>query len=437
MGRGPGAALEETTLVNPAPGNIEIPGYSVLEELGRGGMATVYLARQERLARNVALKVLCLTGTGEAEHEFVQRFVREARTASRLTHPNIVTIHDFGQHGQVLYMAMEYASGGTLRQHLREHGDPARAAELILRIARALQYLHEHGIVHRDVKPANILFREDGTPVLSDFGIVRAVDETRFTDTGLVVGTPNYLSAEQVRGEQAEPSSDYFSLGVILFELLTGTKPFSGLNRDVATVPRLPHELSRLQPVIDRLLVSDPRQRFQNADQIAQALAEATAGRGARSGWLRGAGLVGGAVAVTLVAVLVIVPRMGGNRTEGGPPPAPPPPAAMTDLAPDIRDLLDSVVMLREAGRLYAPISSNALAVLCRVVQRAPAHPGVGAYLDDLVYRIAAVAPGSTLREYEIVGLRADTRPCLESELDADRKQALRRVQGELEGGQS
>ena len=247
----------------------------VEKELGLGGMARVYLAKEIKLDRMVALKVLnLLTDQGQ---DLGERFMREARTAAKLSHSNIVAIHDVGQiRNRIYYMAMEYLSGGVLADLVkRDSLDPKYALEIFSAVASALDYAHSKGFIHRDVKPDNILFREDGTPVLCDFGIARAVGSaTRLTKTGMSVGTPHYMSPEQARGKPLDGRSDLYSLGVVLYEMLTGKVPFEAEDSVAVAiahvqdpVPRLPEHLEKYQPLLDKLLAKDPDQRPQTGKE--------------------------------------------------------------------------------------------------------------------------------------------------------------------------
>ncbi len=199
--------------------SIEIPGYDLDREVGSGGMARVYLGTQTALQRQVALKVLRGSLAGE---EFQTRFLHEGRLLARLNHPNIVAIHDIGQVGDRSYMAMEYLDGGTLSDKMKEGLSVAKVIRICTQIAHALHLSHSHSIVHRDLKPSNIMFRDDITPVLTDFGIARKTDaENRLTKTGMVVGTPYYMSPEQISGKDIDGRADLYSLGIMLYELLT------------------------------------------------------------------------------------------------------------------------------------------------------------------------------------------------------------------------
>ena len=263
--------------------------YRMLSLLGRGGMAEVYRAEDERLGREVALKVLPPEFAWDPER--VERFEREVRAAARLTHPNIVTVYEFGQgEGQHFY-TMALMPGGDLKARIRAHPQgmaPAEArgvAAAVARgvaaaVARALDYAHQQGIVHRDVKPENILFWQDGTPQLTDFGIARAMESgTRMTATGMSIGSPHYMSPEQAQGLEVDGRSDLYSLGVVLYEMLTGRLPFDaantfavGLSHIKDPVPKLPRELAQWQRLVDRLLAKSPEDRYGSAGELAEVL---------------------------------------------------------------------------------------------------------------------------------------------------------------------
>jgi serine/threonine-protein kinase PpkA len=257
---------------------IEVPGYIILRQLGRGGMATVYLATQESVQRDVALKVM--SPTLLADPDFGERFLREARIAAKLHHRHVVAVHDVGRSGDYHYIAMEYIGGGAL---LDKDGKP-RAVPFSLRaireIAMALHYAHAKGFVHRDVKPDNVLMREDGSAALTDFGIARASDSaTHMTRTGTVIGTPHYMSPEQARGRQLDGRSDLYSLGIVLYELLVGRVPFHaddslavGIMHITQPIPVLPEHLAALQPLLDRMLAKQAEDRFQNGQALADAI---------------------------------------------------------------------------------------------------------------------------------------------------------------------
>lgn len=258
----------------------KIPGYRIHKQLGRGGMAAVFLATQESIDREVAIKVM-LPELG-ADPNFGDRFIREAKIVARLTHPNIVAIYDVGTAGAYHYMSMELLPGGELKDKIGDAGLPLPDALRVARqVAAALHYAHEHGYVHRDVKPENVLFRKDGTAVLSDFGIARSHDvaATRMTATGAVVGTPYYMSPEQAQGKELDGRSDLYSLGIMLFEMLTGTVPYKGdsalsigIKHLKDPIPRLPGQYAKYQGLLDRLLAKNPEDRWQTGAEIVAAI---------------------------------------------------------------------------------------------------------------------------------------------------------------------
>lgn len=250
---------------------MEISGYRIQREIGKGGMATVYLAIQESLARPVVLKVV--STTLEATPEFNKRFLNEGHLLASLNHPNIITIFDIGIARDFLFISMEYLGGGSLAQRIAQGMSPEAALDILRQIGGALAVAHARGIVHRDVKPANILYREDGTPVLTDFGIAKQAGDTELTSTGTILGSPYYMSPEQAEGRVAlDGRSDLYSLGVIFYEMLTGRRPFEGdsaitivLQHLQAPVPQLPRALERYQPLVDRMLAKRRDQRVRDA----------------------------------------------------------------------------------------------------------------------------------------------------------------------------
>lgn len=255
---------------------LEVPGYRIERELGRGGMATVYLATQLSLSRHVALKMLAPALADDPVA--TERFLREAQIAAKLHHSNIVEIHDVGSVDGKPYMAMAYEPGGTVTQ---VHIDSADQALRVARdIASALDYAHRLGVVHRDVKPENILRRADGAFVLSDFGIARASESTlALTGEGASVGTPHYMSPEQWRGEVVDGRADLYGLGIVLYRLLTGELPFRasdgyaiGLQHLHAPVPALPAPLAHLQPLIEDLLSKNTSTRCHTGAEVIRRI---------------------------------------------------------------------------------------------------------------------------------------------------------------------
>ncbi|GJM10182.1 MAG: hypothetical protein DHS20C11_24580 [Lysobacteraceae bacterium] len=258
--------------------NVEVPGYRIVRPLGRGGMASVYLAIQESVEREVALKVM--SPVLLVDPSFSERFLREARIAANLHHRHIVAVHDVGAHGDYHYIAMEYLAAGAFGRK-GNACEPDVALRIVKEIASALDYAHSKGYIHRDVKPDNVLFREDGSAVLTDFGIARATDSaTQMTRTGSVIGTPHYMSPEQSRGNQVDRRADLYSLGIVFYELLRGRVPFEGedslsvgIKHITEPVPVLPPALNQYQSLIERLLAKSPDDRYQTGEEVVEAIA--------------------------------------------------------------------------------------------------------------------------------------------------------------------
>src|SRR5215472_12950395 len=212
--------------------------FRIVERIGAGGMATVFKAYQPTLDRYVAIKVL--PAYHARDPIFVKRFEREARAVAKLAHPNIVQIHDFGEQDNITYIVMEYVDGGTLKDRLKRPLPAAEAVDFIIQAAEGLECAHRNGIVHRDVKPANILLRKDGYLLLSDFGIAKILEgTTNLTRVGTGIGTPQYMSPEQGIGQAVDRRSDIYSLGVVLFHCLTGRVPFTADNPLSITVKHM------------------------------------------------------------------------------------------------------------------------------------------------------------------------------------------------------
>jgi tRNA A-37 threonylcarbamoyl transferase component Bud32 len=272
--------------------------YRVLEPLGRGGMAEVYKGYHPLLDRYVALKVLHAHFSADAQ--FQERFQREAATVAKLRHPNIVQVHDFGWKDSVTFMAMEYVQGRTLKERLsdlRAEGHPmpiAEAAVIGREVAAALDHAHGHGLVHRDVKPANILLRDESAEptaqqaILTDFGIAKILEGVQLTATGMSLGTPDYMAPEQVNGDPVSAPTDVYALGVVYFEMLTNTLPFSAETpiavllkhvRDEPPSPRLlvPELPAALDDVLRRALAKQPGGRYASAGKLAAAIDAALA----------------------------------------------------------------------------------------------------------------------------------------------------------------
>ena len=258
--------------------------YELLEVVGTGGMSAVYKAHDQLLERNVALKVLH-PHYGDDE-EYVERFRREARAVAQLSHPNIVTVIDRGEADGHQFIVFEYIDGENLKELVNRTGPlpTRRAVELTIAVADGLAFAHEHGIVHRDVKPQNVLLNGDGEAKVTDFGIARSLEvEDGMTQTGTVLGTSNYLSPEQASGKQVTPATDVYSLGIVLYELLTAEVPFPGenfvavamkhLNEPVPDIlERRPDVPLRLAAAMERAVEKDPERRFTSMAEFASEL---------------------------------------------------------------------------------------------------------------------------------------------------------------------
>jgi len=258
--------------------------YEIIKELGKGGMGVVYQAHDPQIDRSVALKVLRVDRV--VNEEFVLRFFKEAKFIGRLSHPNIVTVYDVGRDHGTIYIAMEYLQGEAFNEVIRSGRlNVEKIIDITLQVADALGYAHNKGIVHRDIKPSNIILTDEGGVKLTDFGIARSEDSTaaQQTQTGVILGTPFYMSPEQVMGKRVDGRSDLFSLGVILYELIVGRKPFEGdhftaifraITDDIPVAPlridaSIPPSLSDL---IMKALSKNPDERFQTGKEMGDAL---------------------------------------------------------------------------------------------------------------------------------------------------------------------
>ena len=256
--------------------------YEVIGELGQGAMGVVYKARDPLIDRVVAIKTINLGLALDEKDEYEGRLYQEAKAAGRLNHPNIVTIYDVGKSGDVAYIAMEFLEGRELRDIMNERGvlPVEQVLDVTAQVALGLAYAHEHGIVHRDVKPSNIMLVRDGHVKITDFGIARMASAAVRTQTGMVLGSPKYMSPEQVMGKDIDQRSDIFSLGVMLYELLTGQAPFDGENvnaimyQTLNVLPAPPNTLNPVVPemvnfIVAKALAKGIEDRYQSAEDFA------------------------------------------------------------------------------------------------------------------------------------------------------------------------
>jgi serine/threonine-protein kinase len=267
------------------PGLLLKDRYRLKRALGKGGMAEVWLAEDERLERPVAIKSLSTPLAADPEH--LVRFFNEAQLIARISHPNVVRVLDFGEADGSQFLVMEYIGAGSVQDLTGEPLPPSRAIELVEGAARGAGAAHSIGLVHRDIKPANILLTNEGIPKLADFGIALGGGQENLTATGTAIGSPQYVSPEQASGRAVVPASDVYSLGVVLYELLTGRRPFesdSAMALAIAHVEQAPPPPRELVPELDegleavvlRCLAKDPEGRFEDGDQLANALINGT-----------------------------------------------------------------------------------------------------------------------------------------------------------------
>ncbi len=416
------------------PTGLNIPGYTLQRLIAEGATASVYLATQNSVGRTVALKVLDKLDNVEQS----ARFLAEGELIAGLSHRHINTLFDVGRVGDHHYLAMEYLDGGSLTERIERGLRLSTALDIVEHLAACLAFLHDRGIVHRDVKPANILFHADGTPKLTDFGIAKQLDrDQQLTLDGTALGSPYYLSPEQATGQPIDGRSDIYSLGVVCFEMLTGDKPFSE-NSHVQTivahinqpVPTLPEHLAAYQPLIDRMMAKEPEGRFGSAAELL--------------GFIRGLRLANPerppvfwqapAFALASVALLLVVlittfalwpasppaptPAIASTADAVAEPaalappleppaatpipvitpetPAAPPeqvePAAPAAPANPIADWLASAETAFQQNRLTLPADDNALRYYKQVLETAPDHPTAKAGIERIVARYQGMA---------------------------------------------
>ncbi len=262
----------------------KIGKYNIIEMLGKGAMGVVYKALDPDINREVAVKTIRFDLSDGDDEEMMGRFIREAQAAGKLDHSNIATIYDVGREKDLTYIVMQYVKGQSLQQVIakKKKFSPKEINDILIPLCEALEYAHQHGIVHRDIKPANILIDLKGRPNVVDFGVAR-VEKSNLTQSGTTVGTPSYMSPEQIMGKRVDNRADIFSLGVILYELASGQRPFSGGNvstlmyKIVNEEPQHITEVEKSLPanyenIVEKALAKDPKDRFQSCLQFAAAL---------------------------------------------------------------------------------------------------------------------------------------------------------------------
>ena len=271
-------------------GDAYIPGYRRARVLARGSVSQLYIAESEKAGALVALKVTASQRDASGVDQSFDRFLQEYDIAQRLSHPSIVRLHELGVTDDHAYLAMEYFPLGDLRRRMRSGLSPAEALSIAAQLARVLAAIHAVGIVHRDVKPGNVMMRTDEQVALIDFGLAKQLAlELDLTDRGLIFGTPHYMSPEQGHGQPVDARSDLYSLGILLFEMLTGRKPFTADNPMAVLymhrhgpLPPLPEPVRQLEPIVHRLMAKAPGDRFVDAAEAASAIDLA------REAWLSG-----------------------------------------------------------------------------------------------------------------------------------------------------
>ncbi len=261
-------------------GDVLIRGERCIRQLAVSALSKVYLAESEKVGRLVVLKIFAHVPDVAEKHATFDRFLQEYQIIAGINHPNVVRIYDLGVADDHAYITMEYFPAGDLRARIRRGMDPGQAPQIVRQMAQALAAVHEAGVLHRDLKPGNVMLRQDGTIVLIDFGLAKQVAlEAEITANGEIFGTPYYMSPEQGHGREVEKSSDIYSLGVIFYEMLTGQKPFVASTPMAVIykhthdpIPQLPAEQAHWQPMLELMLAKNPKDRYADALQVVEAL---------------------------------------------------------------------------------------------------------------------------------------------------------------------
>jgi len=374
--------------------------YVIEKELGRGGMAVVFKARDKSLEREVAIKVLPFSLSFDAE--FVERFQREARTAGKLEHPNIIPIYRVGKSGRVIYFVMKFIRGKSLSSVIEARGalPVGESKRMLIECARALGFAHKHGIVHRDIKPDNIMFDELGQAIVTDFGIAKAQSGARLTGTGMSIGTPHYMSPEQARAQNLDGRSDIYSLGVVAYQCLTGHVPFDGedsfsigykhIMEELPTPPLETAEQRDLFAVVQKMMAKKADDRFQSAEDLVQSL-ERLGGAAARMSMAEISTMPTRAiepVKAPPISMAATTPLPRASASMKAPPEAAAPPAAAPPAAPAKGKLGPRPVPRGQAPKEKSKAPFYALAAVVVV------GVGLGAYV--MFFRGAPAATTAT-----------------------------------------
>lgn len=379
------------------PSDIKINGFEIVSELGEGGMATVYLAKQISLNRLVAIKVF--HSELAKDPNIKQRFLDEGKMAGSFSHKNILQIFDTTENNGRYFIIMEYVRGGTLKEMLattKKGLDKHEASSLALQLAAALAYAHEKGIIHRDIKPDNILLREDGSPVISDFGIAKDLASTaNLTNTGMFIGTAYYTSPEQFGGD-ASAQSDLYSLGILFYEMLTKSRPFEAndplavaLKHASDPIPALPSDRKEFQPIIEKLCAKKSKDRYKNANEFIEAL-QALSRPDTAEIRNRSKQKKRNKNRIILASILVLINVVSWSYYSWQNEPAPkdsPTPSQVQNMNPEqakIQRLLKTANLHLELGSLIEPEGFNAHYAFKQILGIDPTNPLAMAGMDEI-----------------------------------------------------